>query len=144
MSAPVDQPDFAFPTLMAAAEYLSGVVLVPSAAYTDVLTFLGTGELIQASLDFLTVVAPTPVIYYAVIFYADGNYVVQVDNRQVTQATALGSGRCSMGEFYTDPTHTFLHVRLPIKFRTDLRVRAWQNTGAGVTTIGRVCVNLVR
>ena len=144
MSAPLDQPDFVIPTLAAGAYFTASAAVVPNNVITDIVTMAGTGRLVEAMLYFVTVVAPTPVIYYELRINIDGAFVKSVTNRQLTQAVALGSGRCSMGEFYSDTVNTWLHVRLPIAFRNNILVRARHTTGAACAVVGEITANLVR
>ena len=144
MSAPVDQPDYVKPTLMAGAFFTASVGVVPHNILTDIVAMAGTGTLVEAVLYFATLVPPAAAVYYELRINVDGAYVKDVRNRQLTQGVAVPSGRCSIGEFYDDGTYTILHVRLPITFRNNILVRARQTTGAACAVIGEITANLVR
>jgi len=128
-------------------------VNVPHAVQTEVVEIEGAGILLEASLTFGTSVTPTPgdapgAVIYGISFIADGAIVYYASNRMLTQSYVAVSGRCAVGEFYQgtveDPPwdETELTLRLPIKFRRSLVLRAWQSTGAAVDVHAVIVANM--
>jgi len=127
-----------------AACYESAWVNVPNGVQTPILTIVGAGTLIQAQLRFTTVVAPGIGVQYVMILYADGVYAFWYSNRDATQSMLAASGRSSCAEFYADNIVTVLTVRVGIKFKRTLELRAIQISGAPVNTYGALSVNEIR
>ena len=109
----------------------------------------------EAKLELYTSVAPTPgaappAVRYQLQLLADGGVAELTDNRDLTQSCVATSGRSSKGEFYqctvADPAwdRTVMTVRLPLKFRRSLVLRARHTTGVAVTVEGAIFANMIR
>ena len=128
---------------------------VASAAWTTICTAEGAGTMFEAKLELYTSVAPTPgaappAVRYQLQLLADGGVAELTDNRDLTQSCVATSGRSSKGEFYqctvADPAwdRTVMTVRLPLKFRRSLVLRARHTTGVAVTVEGGIFANMIR
>jgi len=117
---------------------------VPNAAWTDIVTLVGAGELVQAQVYFETAVAPAAGVEYMVVIHADGYNGIIVRNRQLTQSVVATSGRCAMGEFFQDADDTWLWTRLPLQYRRTLLIRVYQSSGAAVDVTVTIMSNELR
>lgn len=144
MSAPIDQPDYTTPTLLASSDQTVAGQVIADNTETPLLTIPGTGKLVETHLEFVTAVVPAALVYYWLFIYADGNLAYAIDNMQITQSVVATSGRTGHAEFMQDAASTHMWVRIPIEFRTSLEIRALQRTGAAVFTVARATVSLIR
>ena len=130
-------------------------VLLQHGVSAEVLRLEGAGTLLEASLTFATSVAPTAgtppaAVIYGIYFFADGIWTYFTHNRMLTQSYVATSGRCAIGEFYQGTVEepafdeTEMTVRLPIKFRRSLVIRAYQSTGGPVNVTAIAVANLNR
>lgn len=118
-------------------------VNVADGVITSVVTLTGSGTVLELRLIFLDDTVPAGLVTYELIAYADGVLSYEISNRDLTQSLNATSGRCCIGEFWqTAAPETHMNVRLPIKFKRQLELRARQTTGAAVNTHGRIYANL--
>lgn len=139
-----------------ASEVASGSgVAVAHDTWVVICTAEGAGTLIEASLGFNTGVAPTKgaipaAVRYAIQIYADGALAVFASNTTLTQSETAPLGRSSKGEFFQtyadDPTdgESTIRLRLPVKFRRSLAIRAYQSSGAATTASGILSANEIK
>lgn len=121
----------------------------------EVLELEGAGTLLEASLTFDTSVTPTAgvppaAVIYGIYIFADGVWTYFTDNRMLTQSYVATFGRCAVGEFYQGSVEepafdqTNMTVRLPIKFRRNLVIRAYQSSGGAVNVEAIAVANIIR
>lgn len=127
------------------SELTEAGVSVPNATETQVLSKAGAGTLLKAKLFFLTTTAPSDTVFYKLNVYADGVLAYSVSNRDLTQSETATSGRSSEGEFYqlAVTAESRLTLRVPVKFKRQLVLKAYHTKGAAVVTIGECSVNLI-
>jgi len=133
----------------AASEF---AVNVPHNAITEIVQMEGTGTLICAALGFETSVAPTAgappaAVIYDILLYVDGVFAMRTGNRDFTQSCVATSGRAPDGVFYqcsvADPAwdETVLYTILPLGFRHNITLYAYQTTGGAVDVEGTIYAN---
>jgi len=119
-------------------------VSVPDVTQTLILTVSGAGTMIEARLTFGTAIAPAADKQYNLFVYADGNLAYDTTNFLLTQSRTATAGRSSCGEFFQDATLTYMLLRLPIKFKRQLRLYAYHNLGAAKNVDGRFLTSKIR
>lgn len=128
-----------------AGEITAGsVVNVATDSWTTIASSVGAGTMIEAVVQFHTAVAPTKgatpaAVVYAVQIRADYLDAGYAGNRDLTQSETAPLGQSSKGEFWqtytVDPLDgdTWIKLRVAIKFRRALSIRAYHSSGAPVT-----------
>jgi len=124
-----------------AGERATATVAVPNNVFTEVCHFNGAGTMLQAMLDFDTAVVPAAGVSYELWVACDGADEMIWGNRQITQSLVATTGRCSCGEFIQYEGHTYIYIRVPVKFKRIITLYALQTSGAAVDTLGRIYAN---
>lgn len=119
-------------------------VNVPDNEETTIVTVAGAGTMLEAKLTWLLETAtPSSSVGYYLYIYADGDLVDLTRNMDLTQSETATSGRSSKGEFFQDSTDTHMRVRIPVKFRRELKITAKHKTGNQKTVSGAVSCNIL-
>ncbi|MCL6579347.1 MAG: hypothetical protein K6T73_08175 [Candidatus Bathyarchaeota archaeon] len=127
-----------------ASRQTSSSVIVPNGTATDILTIYGAGTLLEATLAFNTTAPPSSNVIYLMQIWADGSLVYTKYNSSLTLSETATAGATSVGEFYQISTGTIMNVRIPIKFRCSIKIRAFHSTGGDVATQASMSLNLVK
>ena len=127
-----------------ATRAVSSATAVPHNTQTKLLEVVGSGTLLEAIIEFTTTVDPDLAKVYAMYIYADGNLAKLFSNQQATQSQIATFGRCCCGEFYKMTTAFDLFLRMPIKFRRNLKLYALQTSGAQINCTGWLTTNIIK
>ena len=127
-----------------AGQRATDLVNVPNGVPTEICRFEGAGTLLETILDFATAVVPAAGVTYTMLLTCDNGVSMNWNNRQLTQSLVATTGRCSCGEFIQLEGHTYMYVRVPIKFRRLIILTATQTSGAAALCRGNIYANTLR
>jgi hypothetical protein len=126
------------------ASFLQGsLVNVPSNTETSMLTFYGSGTVLEIRVLIGANTPPSASVSYAIRVYVDGEFAGVWSNIVLTQSETATSGRCQVGIFAQYTGTTVMALWVPFRFRRSLEVRFYQTTGSSVNCYACVLVNRV-
>lgn len=137
MSAPIDQPDYTMPTLLASSIRDSGVVVIPNLAQVVVITVNGTGELFWLLTEFAHDLMLLRIFCDGNLAWDDSpNHLnilgYRTDTPCVSLTTYLAAGLCA------------IQINLNFKFRTQLRIEIANFSGAPQIVRSYASLSLIR